>query len=1503
MAEKIIGLRINVVGTDDIVKRIGSLNAELEQTKQQATQLQAALKKAVSSNNTADAAKYGKELADARAKQNDLKLASTALNKELKLQQKAFKATAAEGADSYNALDAQLSILRNRFKQLSAAERDSDIGKQLTAQIDDLNGQLVESDAKLGVFSRNVGNYSDSVVKALRRAANEEGLIKDINTLNSETDDLRARFKKLYDGINAGDKSVDASNSIKELAQIEKQIKINQSALKGLNGQLANTKGLESQKSVSGRDIRNIGKAGGKGLGGAAGVAGGLFQGAEAAAQFGPVGVAAFGIFAAGGLAFKGIQALDELTKQFQKLESQTAAFSGVSGSALKTLSVDVKATADTFGKDQEEILKTTKALSKSLGVDFATALDLVGKGLLTGADASGELLATLEGSAEAARVAGLSIDDLIVFSNEATKSGLLSDRGIELVNTFGTAIKTNSGEAKAALNDALGAEFTDKIFKGVQDGSISTKDAIKQVSEELTKQGVSADAASKVFVDAFGAGTAAENEFILSLKGIGAGIDSYIDKSNGVTRVQQEQLKANKALASAQQGLANSFEDLGFSFSATFTKIQAGLINFANKTLIAFNSVFGNGLAAGRESLRKTTQALSDQSKIVADLEKNVTPLLKRYDELTALLPTLAVGSDEAVAAQAELAKVIQAVGDNIPTAISQFGKYNQVLAVNAGAAKDYIAQQKLLQKSIEDAQSNEAIKQLQKVEYLSPINAVVTGVQKLNGTQVSIDDAEVVAITGELNKLGKEAQDLNAILKTTEAGRQKLASSLAIQGASVSDFQDPSALAARQKAIFEQLSKEADDAANAGNKKQADIAKTAGEAELSRQKAEGRAKAAEAAKAAAEKAKAERDALIEEEKATREQLQSAKEDTEKAITSLSLQGIKDRGAREAETLKLTFADRIESETKALSDAADARIASLGKLAKSAASDAAIRSQFGTPEQIAAQAETVAQETADQIRVQTSLIISERDKQLKELEVSRAAAISEAIKSIDSDALNNAIGEVQSRLSLATGASDAIQLRIEVAQDDIDFAAKKATAALGLARAANLVTEKEYQTQIKAIEQNSANARIALLTNNYEEQSSIIFAKTELQKLQIEGNLEQQQQAIRDARDASVTQLETNLEEQLISTETFDAALIELNASTNAQLLLANKVAAQDIAAVEASTSKERIDLEREITSAQIDSLAERAAAYRENQQATLKEFATAVSGVGSFILNAAKTADDFFIASENNKKAAIDARYAAELNGARGNASAIAAIEARKAAEIEKIERAAATRRKAIAIAQAIVNGAVAVTNILATTPDPTGIFTAIRIGAAVATTVAQVALISSQQFALGGSIPAGSGFITGRSHAGGGVHGAINGRAIEAEGGEYKTDDEYGNGIIINKRSSSLFRNTLKSIGGKTFAGKRQLLSNINAYGGLGVRFAAGGSIPPQSIGTGISGGAQVAQAQTAAILQLANEAKNIAIATGERIDRMVVVADAQAIVAQGLKDTPRRNTQIL
>lgn len=159
---------------------------------------------------------------------------------------------------------------------------------------------------------------------------------------------------------------------------------------------------------------------------------------------------------------------------------------------------------------------------------------------------------------------------------------------------------------------------------------------------------------------------------------------------------------------------------------------------------------------------------------------------------------------------------------------------------------------------------------------------------------------------------------------------------------------------------------------------------------------------------------------------------------------------------------------------------------------------------------------------------------------------------------------------------------------------------------------------------------------------------------------------------------------------------------------------------------------------------------------------------------------------------------------------------------IENKKAA----IQKAENERKKQSSIINAIINGAVAITQAFAQLGPIGGAISAVVIAA---TTALQIATISAQKFARGG-------MVNGPSHAQGGVKFAVGGRVNELEGGE----------AVINKRSTAMFK---------------PLLSAVNVAGG-GVRFANGGitqSLGAPSIGATTQIGTAVDSAQLLVAIQ--------------------------------------------
>jgi hypothetical protein len=142
---------------------------------------------------------------------------------------------------------------------------------------------------------------------------------------------------------------------------------------------------------------------------------------------------------------------------------------------------------------------------------------------------------------------------------------------------------------------------------------------------------------------------------------------------------------------------------------------------------------------------------------------------------------------------------------------------------------------------------------------------------------------------------------------------------------------------------------------------------------------------------------------------------------------------------------------------------------------------------------------------------------------------------------------------------------------------------------------------------------------------------------------------------------------------------------------------------------------------------------------------------------------------------------------------------------IEKNRLKAEEKSKKEAFEKEKKASIAQAIINGALAILTTLASSPPPASYILA---GVTAVATGIQIATISSQKYAKGGILNgtknrfAGGGLLDGPSHSQGGIQTPFG----EMEGGE----------AVINKRSTEMFRTEL---------------SQMNQAGG-GVKFASGG-----------------------------------------------------------------------
>lgn len=155
----------------------------------------------------------------------------------------------------------------------------------------------------------------------------------------------------------------------------------------------------------------------------------------------------------------------------------------------------------------------------------------------------------------------------------------------------------------------------------------------------------------------------------------------------------------------------------------------------------------------------------------------------------------------------------------------------------------------------------------------------------------------------------------------------------------------------------------------------------------------------------------------------------------------------------------------------------------------------------------------------------------------------------------------------------------------------------------------------------------------------------------------------------------------------------------------------------------------------------------------------------------LAAFATHALTLSNAIFSAEKQNAKEASDEKvktlekeYKKKIQAARGNVSEQARLEEELEKRRTAIEKEGAEDQRQIALKQALINAALAVTKTLSTVPYPASIP---LVAALAVTTAFQIGTISQQKFEDGGE-------VKGRSHAQGG-------ELIEAEGGEFVVNKE--------------------------------------------------------------------------------------------------------------------------
>lgn len=266
----------------------------------------------------------------------------------------------------------------------------------------------------------------------------------------------------------------------------------------------------------------------------------------------------------------KGLMEATRLTQQF----------TGLTGDEMKSLRNEVLAVSNTFGLEFTETMQSANTMSKAFGISVSESLKIMQDGLVSGANANGEFLDTIKEYPRYFKEAGLSAEEMVAISTQATKEGIFSDKGVDTIKEGNLRLREMTTATAAAL-DGIGIS-SKQVQKDLQDGSKTTFQVMQEVANKLKELPQSSAAVGSAIANIFGGpGEDAGLAYIEMLGNIELDMDKVKAKSGDIAKAQEDELNATKEL---QDAMASLFDYTGGGFE----KMKAQLSTIAKKSLTA---------------------------------------------------------------------------------------------------------------------------------------------------------------------------------------------------------------------------------------------------------------------------------------------------------------------------------------------------------------------------------------------------------------------------------------------------------------------------------------------------------------------------------------------------------------------------------------------------------------------------------------------------------------------------------------------------------------------------------------------------------------------------------------------------------------------------------------------------------------------------------------------------------------------------------------------------
>lgn len=282
----------------------------------------------------------------------------------------------------------------------------------------------------------------------------------------------------------------------------------------------------------------------------------------------------------------KGLMEATRLTKEF----------TGYTGEALETMRNSIAATADSMGKDFNDVLATADNLMANYHLSGEEAMKVINDGFASGADLSGDMLNKIQQYAPTFHDAGIGADQLVAILQQ-TRSGIFSDKGLDIITMASKKIREMSSGTASSL-DAIGIS-SKQVQQELSNGTKNTFDIIQQVASKMKDFGADSQQVGDVLKNVFGKqGAQAGIQLIEQLDTMSTSLDEVKKQTGEWGETQLENIKLHKELNSylssmfdmSQHGFEEMIEQGKMFGTKILIQIMKGLFNTINYFIDWYN-------------------------------------------------------------------------------------------------------------------------------------------------------------------------------------------------------------------------------------------------------------------------------------------------------------------------------------------------------------------------------------------------------------------------------------------------------------------------------------------------------------------------------------------------------------------------------------------------------------------------------------------------------------------------------------------------------------------------------------------------------------------------------------------------------------------------------------------------------------------------------------------------------------------------------------------------